>query len=231
MKRQYTYDYPRPALATDAAIFGYDGEALHLLLLQRATDPYKGKWALPGGYLHIDETTEEAVRRVLLEKTGVDKLYLEQLYTFSKTDRDPRERVISVAYYALVRSQDFSLVPGRITDKAEWFPVDKLPKLAFDHNEIVAMALERLRGKLRWQPVGFELLPAAFTLTQLQRLYEAVLGETLDKRNFRKKMQGMELLKATGKMEQDVARKPAQYYSFDKKKYNALAAKGFSFEL
>jgi 8-oxo-dGTP diphosphatase len=229
--RKYTYDYPHPALTSDCVVFGFDEGELKLLLLQRANAPAKGSWALPGGCVHIKETTEAAARRVLEEKVGVGKIYLEQLYTFSEIDRDPRERVISVAYYALVKLADYKVKAGRDTENAEWFAVSQVPKLAFDHNHIVKVAIARLRGKVRYQPVGFELLPAKFTLTQLQHLYEAILGVELDKRNFRKKILGMGLLTGLDEKEKNVAHKAARFYSFDKKTYKELSAKGFNFEL
>lgn len=229
--KSFTYNYPRPALTSDCVLFGFDEGELKLLLLRRANEPFKSKWALPGGFVNEEESAEEAARRVLAEKASVRKVYLEQLYTFSAVDRDPRGRVVSVAYYALVKLADYKVKAGRDTEHAEWFAVSELPKLAFDHNDIVKTAIARLRGKVRYQPVGFELLPGKFTLTQLQHLYEAVLGETLDKRNFRKKILGMGLLTGLDEKEKNVARKAARFYSFDKKKYNELTAKGFHFEL
>lgn len=229
--RKYTYDYPRPALTSDCVLFGFDEGELKLLLLQRSIDPWKGYWALPGGFVLMEETTEEAARRILKEKANVGKIFMEQLYTFSDVDRDTRGRVVSVAHYALVKLADYQVKAGRDTKDAEWFPISGIPKLAFDHNTIVKTAIERLRGKVRYQPIGFELLPAKFTLTQLQHLYEAILGEELDKRNFRKKILGMGLLIALDEKEKNVAHKAAQFFSFDKKKYRELSAKGFNFEL
>lgn len=229
--RKYTYDYPRPALTSDCVLLGFDEGELKLLLLERSNKPFSGMWALPGGFVQIEETTEEAARRILKEKASVGKIYLEQLFTFSDVDRDPRGRIISVTYYALVKLADFQIKAGRDTNEAEWFQISKIPSLAFDHNKIVKTAIERLRGKVRYQPIGFELLPSKFTLTQLQHLYEAILGEELDKRNFRKKILGMGLLTALNEKEQNVAHKAARFYSFDKKKYKELTSKGFNFEL
>lgn len=219
------------SFATDCVVFGFDEGELKLLLLKRGAAPFKGKWALPGGLVQLKEDGEECARRILKEKASIGKIFLEQLYTFSDTDRDPRGRVISIAYYALVKLSDYLVKAGRDTENAEWFPVSEIPKLAFDHNEIVKMAIARLRGKVRYQPIGFELLPAKFTLTQLQHLYEAILGENLDKRNFRKKIEGMGLLTALDEKQTNVAHKAARFYSFDKKKYAMLSAKGFNFEL
>ncbi len=233
MKQQlkYSYEYQRPALATDCVIFGFDGGELKLLLIEREREPFKNKWALPGGFVFIEETTEECAKRILLEKTGVRHMFIEQLYTFSDTDRDPRERIVSVAYYALINKHQYELIAGRDTIKAEWFELSKLPKLAFDHSKIVKMAIQRLKGKVSYQPIGFELLDEKFTLSQLQTLYEAILETQIDKRNFRKKILGMGFLKGLEEKEQNVARKAAQYYSFDKKAYKELTQKGFHFEL
>ncbi len=225
----YTYQYPRAALTVDCVVFGFDGGTLQVLLIRRALEPFRNQWALPGGFVRVDETLDEAARRELEEETGLKKVFLEQLYTFGGVTRDPRERVVSVAYYALVKP---GLVTGD-TDAAEakWFPVSDLPVLAFDHADILATALERLRGKLSYQPIGFELLPPKFTLTQLQRLYEAVLGEPLDKRNFRKKVLSHDLLIPLQEKHQDGPHRPAQLFRFDPVKYERLKKKGFLFEI
>jgi 8-oxo-dGTP diphosphatase len=191
----YSYQYPRAALTVDCVVFGYDERELKVLLIQRGLDPFKGRWALPGGFVRVDETLEEAARRELREETGLRNVFLEQLYSFGTVDRDPRERVVSVAYFDLVKLSDHRARAATDAAEAEWFPVSKVPKLAFDHAEILATALSRLKGKVRYQPIGFELLPPEFTLSQLQHLYEAILGEELDKRNFRKKVLGFGLLK------------------------------------
>ena len=227
----YHYEYERPALATDCVIFGFDGGGLKLLLLKRENEPFRNTWALPGGFVHMHETTEAAAHRILLEKAGIRNVFAEQLYTFSEPDRDPRERIVSVAYFALVNTTQFRLIAGRDTIQAEWHPISALPALGFDHHSIVTMAVERLKGKVRYQPVGFELLDARFTLSQLQALYEAILQSSLDKRNFRKKILSMGLLKQLEQKEQNVPRKAAFYYSFDKKAYKELMKKGFHFEL
>jgi len=227
----YTYAYPRPALTIDCVVFGYDAEALKVLLIQRGQQPFAGKWALPGGFIHLDETLEAAARRELREETGVADLYLEQLYTFGAVARDPRERVVSVAYYALVDLSRHCLAAATDARAAAWFAVQETPPLAFDHDAILAMAHQRLRSKVRYQPIGFELLPKKFTLTQLQRLYESILGAPLDKRNFRKKILGMSLLIALDEFEQDVAHRAARLYQFDETKYRALTEQGFHFEI
>ncbi len=228
---KYQYEYPRAALATDCVILGFDGSELKLLLLEREKEPFKNKLALPGGFVFMDETTETCAKRILLEKAGIKNVFIEQLFTFSDVERDPRERVISVAYFALVNTRQYELIAGRDTLKAEWFELSKLPKLAFDHGKVVKTAIERLKGKVSYQPVGFELLDEKFTLTQLQALYESILETPIDKRNFRKKILGMGFLKALDEKEKNVAHKAARYYSFDKKAYKELTQKGFHFEL
>jgi len=227
----FTYQYPRPALTVDCVVFGYDAEDLKVLLIQRDLEPFAGKWALPGGFVHVEETLEAAARRELAEETGVGDLFLEQLYTFGAVERDPRERVVSVAYYALVDLFGHRVTAATDARNAAWFTVEDTPPLAFDHEEILDTALRRLRGKVRYQPIGFELLPEKFTLTQLQRLYETILGVILDKRNFRKKILGMDLLVELDEVEQDVAHRAARLYRFDMEKYRALTEKGFNFEI
>lgn len=177
------------------------------------------------------ETAEEATKRVLLEKAGVKNVYIEQLYTFSDTERDPRDRVVSVAHYSLVNKRLYQLIAGKDTVQAEWFPVSKLPRLAFDHDKIVKVAMERIKGKVRYQPISFELLNDKFTLSELQQLYEAILETTIDKRNFRKKILSMGLLEALDEKQKNVAHKAARYYSFDKKAYRELTKSGFNFEV
>src|SRR5437667_3092417 len=190
----YSYQYPRAALTVDCVVFGFDEGELKVLLIQRGLEPFKGRWALPGGFVHVDETLDAAARRELDEEAGLRNVFLEQLYTFGAVDRDPRERVVSVAYYALVKLSEHRAKAATDAADAEWFPISKVPKLAFDHADILATALTRLKGKVRYQPIGFELLPPKFTLSQLQHLYEAVLETELDKRNFRKKVLSFGLL-------------------------------------
>lgn len=226
-----TYQYPRAALTVDCVVFGLDDSELKVLLIERALDPFKGKWALPGGFVHVDETIDEAARRELEEEAGLKNVFLEQLYTFGGVNRDPRERVVSVAYYALVKLAAHDTKAATDAADARWFPVSKVPKLAFDHAEILDVALARLKGKVRYQPIGFELLPPKFTLSQLQHLYEAVLGAELDKRNFRKKVLGFELLVPLKETQMTGRHRPAQLFSFDADKYEKLNKRGFNFEL
>jgi 8-oxo-dGTP diphosphatase len=227
----HTYKYPRAALTVDCVVFGFDEGELKVLLIQRALEPFKGRWALPGGFVHVDETLEAAARRELIEETGLKDIFLEQLYTFGAVDRDPRERVVSVAYYALVKLSDYRAKAATDAANAGWFPISNVPKLAFDHAEILAAGLARLKGKVRYQPIGFELLPPKFTLSQLQHIYEAVLGGGLDKRNFRKKVLGFGLLLPLKETQMAGRHRPAQLFRFDVDKYEKLKKRGFNFEI
>lgn len=227
----YTYEYPRPALATDCVVFGLDDEELQVLLIERGVDPHRGSWALPGGFVHMDEDLETAARRELTEETGVTRVFLEQLYTFGAPKRDPRSRVVSVAYWGLVKLSDHAIRAATDARSAAWFPAHDPPSLAFDHSDILDAALKRLRGKVRYQPVGFELLPPLFTLRQLQRMYEIILDRTLDKRNFRKRIRAMELLIETDQIQRDVAHRAARLYRFDESRYESLVERGFDFEI
>jgi 8-oxo-dGTP diphosphatase len=227
----FSYEYPRPALAVDCVVFGLDEDELRLLLVERDLEPFRERWALPGGFVRLEETLEVAARRELEEETGITRLYLEQLYTFSAIHRDPRERVVTVAYYALVKLSDHQVQAATDARHAAWFSVSDLPALAFDHAEIVQTALSRLKGKVRYEPIGFELLPRKFTLSQLQRLYEVILERELDKRNFRKKILGMDLLIELDEVQSGVAHRAARLYSFDEKKYERLKKNGFNFEI
>ena len=227
----HTYDHPRPALTVDCVVFGLDENGLQVLLVQRDLAPFKGRWALPGGFVHLDEDLEAAARRELVEETGLSQVYLEQLYTFGAVGRDPRARVVSVGWYALVKLSDHRVRAATDARAAAWFRIKDQPELAFDHQQILQVAKARLQGKVRYQPIGFELLPPKFKLSQLQQLYEMVLEKPLDKRNFRKKILAMGLLEETGELEQGVSHRAARLYRFDKKKYKALEKAGFNFEL
>ncbi len=227
----FTYEHPRPALTVDCVVFGLDDEDLKVLLIRRELEPFRGRWALPGGFVRVDEALDEAARRELAEETGLSGVFLEQLYTFGRVERDPRERVVSVAYFALVKLSNHRVKAATDAREAAWFSVDDTPALAFDHEEIFSIALARLKGKVRYQPIGFELLPPKFTLSQLQRLYEKILERPLDKRNFRKKVLGTGLLVELDEVEQDVAHRAARLYRFDRRKYERLEKEGFSFEI
>lgn len=226
-----SYAFPRAALTVDCVVFGIDEEGLQVLLVQRELPPFRGRWALPGGFVRIDETLEEAARRELEEETGLEKVFLEQLYTFGALNRDPRERVVTVAWYALVKLSDHRVRAATDARATAWFRLADKPELAFDHDEIMRVALERLKGKVRYRPIGFELLPPRFTLPQLQHMYEVILGHPIDKRNFRKKILSMDLLEDSGELEQNVAHRAARLYRFDKRKYLQLEKAGFNFEL
>jgi 8-oxo-dGTP diphosphatase len=226
-----TYKYPRAALTVDGVVFGFDAEELKVLLIRRGHAPFKGKWAMPGGFVEMDETLDEAARRELEEETGLHVVFLEQLYTFGAVRRDPRGRVVSVAYYALVELVRHPAKGASDASDARWFPVARPPALAFDHAAILRTALERLQGKVRYEPIGFELLPKKFTLSQLQHLYEAVLQAPADKRNFRKKILSMGLLVPLRERARGGAHRPAQLFRFDARKYAALKKRGFHFEL
>ena len=218
-----TYEYPRPAVTVDVVVFGYeDGAPLKLLLIQRGGEPFKGQWALPGGFAEMDEDLETSALRELEEETGVKDIFVEQLYTFGKPGRDPRGRVLSVAHYALVNLSDHPAMAASDAARAEWFPLDELPKLAFDHAEIIQMATDRLRAKVRYQPVGFELLPEVFTLAELQTLYETILGvPEFNKRNFRTRILNTGMLEEAGRQE-NVAHRPAILYRFNEARYRKL---------
>ena len=227
----HAYESPRAALTVDCVVFGLDERELKVLLIQRKLAPFQHAWALPGGFVRVDETIDGAAARELREEAGVTDVYLEQLYTFGALDRDPRERVVTVAYYALAKLGDHRIRAATDAMGVGWFSLDELPKLAFDHADILTRAHERLRGKVRYAPIGFELLPARFSLTQLQRLYEIVLGKPLDKRNFRKKILAMDLLVETDEVEQGVRHRAARLYRFDRRKYDRLAKQGFEFAM
>jgi 8-oxo-dGTP diphosphatase len=224
----YTYKYPHPAVATDCVIFGFDGIKLHVLLIERGAEPYKGMWAFPGGFLQMEEDAEQGALRELKEETNLTAQYIEQFYTFSDPHRDPRERIISIAYYALVKIQEVK--GGDDAAKAQWFAIDEIPRLAFDHDRILRKAMEKLRERIHFQPIGFELLPEKFTLKELQMLYEAILGVQFDRRNFAKKMLHFELLNQLDETVWPTPKREAFLYSFNKEKYFELKQKGFRLE-
>lgn len=225
----YCYEYPHPAVTVDCAVFGLDEGELKVLLIQRALEPFAGAWALPGGFVGMDEDLEAAARRELREETGVERLWLEQLGAFGIPGRDPRERVITVAWWAIVNLYEHPVSAATDARNAAWFGLDELPSLAFDHGDILGAALARLRDTLRREPLAFEFLPAKFTLTQLQRFYEAVLGEPQDKRNFRKKALSYGLLAELDEYEVDVAHRAARLYAFDREGYAEFRAGGGRF--
>jgi 8-oxo-dGTP diphosphatase len=220
----HTYEHPRPALTTDCVVFGLDEKDVKVLLIRRGLDPYKGKWAFPGGFLRPGEGPDDCARRELQEEAGLSRIYLEQLYTFGRPDRDPREHVVTIAYFALVNLIEHPPTAATDADDAAWFPFDEVPPLAFDHAEILEVARQRLSAKLRYTPAAFELLPEKFTLPELQSLFERVLGEPLDKRNFRKKLLKLGILIETDEVQQDAARRAARLYRFDRSSYERLSS-------
>ena len=228
---EYSYRYPHPALTVDCAVFGLDEGRLKVLLVERGEEPYRGAWALPGGFVRLDEGLEAAALRELEEETGVRELYLEQLGAFGEPGRDPRERVVTVAYFAIVNLFDHPARGGSDASAAAWFEADAPPRLAFDHADILAAALDRLRGKLRREPLAFEFLPRAFTLTQLQRFYETVLGAPLDKRNFRKKVLSYGILEELDEFEAGAAHRAARLHRFDRDAWERLRDAGGSFSV
>jgi 8-oxo-dGTP diphosphatase len=216
-------------VAVDLVIFTIREDVLHVLLIQRGVPPFEGEWALPGGFIRHGESLEAAALRELEEEAGVRDVYLEQLYTFGDPARDPRGRVVTVAYYALVAADRAPLAAGSDATAARWWPVAEHPRLAFDHSRILEYAVERLRNKLEYTTVGFQLLPKEFTLTQLQRVYEAILGRRLDKRNFRRKMELLGILAPLKKRVREGRNRPAQLYAFSQRRFEKLKDKGIIF--
>lgn len=217
--RRFCYDFPRPSVTVDIILFTFQHEELKVLLIRRKRDPFGGHWALPGGFVEIDEDLEAAAMRELWEETNVSDIYLEQLYTFGAPDRDPRTRVITVAYFALLSTEQMQRLQLRSADDADdvrWWNVYQLPDLAFDHPRVLHYALQRLRWKLEWTALGFLLLPSEFTLSELQKVYETVLHEPIDKRNFRRKMLAADVLEETGNLREGDHR-PAKLYRFTAK--------------
>lgn len=228
VKGTYTYDYPRPAVTTDCVIFGYDGKELKVLLIERGIEPFKGCWAFPGGFLNMDEDALAGARRELKEETGLENAFIEQFHTFSEPGRDPRGRVITIAHYTLVKIQEVE--GGDDAAQARWFPIGEVPPLAFDHDRILRMAMSRLKERIHFEPVGFELLPDVFTMPQLQNLYEAILEVHFDRRNFASKMLKLGILEDTGDRPAGASSRIPVSYRFNKEKYNELKAKGFRLE-
>jgi 8-oxo-dGTP diphosphatase len=221
----------RSAFSVDSVVFGFDQGDLKVLLIYRGAEPYQGTWALPGDLVRLDEDLDESARRVLKDLTGLSDVYMEQIHTFGKVDRHPLGRVITVAYLSLVRISDYKINPSSWAKDAQWHSINNIPKLPFDHTEILNFAKNKLKERVRNQPIGFELLPPEFTLTEIQHLYESVLEINLDKRNFRKKINSMDLLVDSGVSQNAVAHRPAKLYRFDRKRYHSLLKKGFSFEI
>ncbi len=208
----YQYEFPHPAVTVDVVIFTVREKKLKLLLVKRAGEPYQGKWALPGGFVRLDEDLDAAARRELKEETGVGGVFLEQLYTFGRVDRDPRERVITVSYYALIPSDKVELRAATDAEAVGWFSLDELPPLAFDHEDIVEMAHQRLSAKLDYSTIAFQFMPEKFTLSELQEVYEIILRQEMDKRNFRKWILALERIEETDEERRGGIHRPAKLY-------------------
>jgi 8-oxo-dGTP diphosphatase len=209
----YQYEYPHPAVTTDIVIFTLQDDKLKVLLVRRSIEPFRDSWALPGGFVEIDEDLERCALRELEEETGVTGVYLEQLYTFGRPDRDPRERVITVAYYALVPIDRLSVRAASDASEVAWHPCERLPPLAFDHAQIVQLALERLAAKIDYSTIALQFMPQRFTMSELQRVYEIILGAPQDKRNFRKRVMAYGCIEPTGETRRNGNHRPAQLYA------------------
>lgn len=210
-------------ISVDSVVFGYDEGELKVALIERKKSPFKGMWAIPGGFMEGNETVEEAAFRELREETGIKDIYLEQFHVFNKPGRDPRGPTVTVAFFALINSDQCHLIASEDAAKAKWWPAYKLPALAFDHDEIYAKSLEALRVALKTRPLAFELLPKEFTLTHLQNLYEQVFDISLDKRNFRKKVAKMNFIKPTKNKTEGGRQRPALLYQYDSKCYTKFS--------
>ena len=226
MDKKLTYQhFQRHLVAVDSIIFGFRENELKLLLIKRKFEHHRNQWSLMGGFVGLDESVDHAASRILEELTGLNNIYLEQLYSYGDPYRDDGNRVISIAYYALINIEDYDEKQGQ-QHGAQWFSFDKIPPLVFDHRTMVEKALRRLRRKTIIQPVGFELLPEKFTLTQLQNLYEAIHSQKLDKRNFRKKILAMDVLQKLDEKDKVYSKRGAYLYKFNKEKYDALKSEG-----
>jgi len=218
-------------LSVDAVVFGYEEGNISVLLIKRKYNPFKGKWAIPGGFVENNESLEDAVERELFEETGIKINYLEQLYTFGKPDRDPRGRVVSIAYFGLVRPNAFKIYASTDAEQVQWFNVNELPKLSFDHKKILNTAIERLQSKITYEPIGFELLDKKFPFSDLEKLYTTLLGREIDRRNFRKKMVGLNVLDELAEKVSKGSGRPANLFQFNQKRYFQLKKEGIVFEI
>lgn len=225
---RYHYKYPHPSVTTDCVIFSFDGTKLRVLLVQRGIEPFKGFWAFPGGFVKMEESAEEGALRELQEETGLRGAYIKQFHTFSAPNRDPRERVITIAYYALVKLQEVKGADDAAD--ARWYALDEVPSLAFDHDLILRTALKELRKQIHFEPIGFELLPEKFTIKELQNLYEAILDVNFDRRNFYNKMKRLGLLVQLDETVMPTPKKEAYLFKFNAAKYEELKQKGFRLE-
>lgn len=218
-------------LTVDAVVFGYEEGDISVLLIRRKYEPFKGQWALPGGFVLKDESLEDAVERELNEETGIKINYLEQLYSFGNLARDPRGRVVSIAYFGLVRPDTFKIIAATDAQEVSWFSTNSLPSLAFDHQDILKMAIERLKAKITYQPIGFELLDKKFPFSDLEKLYSTILGRSIDRRNFRKKFLGLNVLDELDEKVSKGSGRPANLFQFNQKRYFKLKKEGIFFEI
>ncbi|WP_299799735.1 NUDIX domain-containing protein [uncultured Maribacter sp.] len=218
-------------LSVDAVVFGYEADNISILLIKRKYEPFKDKWAIPGGFVLDDESLEEAVERELKEETGIKINYLEQLYTFGKPNRDPRGRVVSIAYFGLIRPNAFKIYASTDAAQVQWFNINKLPELSFDHKEILDAAIKRLKGKITYEPIGFELLDTKFPFSDLEKLYSTLLGREVDRRNFRKKIMGLNILDELDEKVSKGSGRPANLFQFNEKRYFHLKEEGIIFEI
>ncbi len=228
--KTYYKEYDQFYVAVDCIIFGFDDEKLKILLIQRNLEPCKGQWSLMGGFLRQDENLDESAQRILTQLTGIHDVYLEQLYTYGKIDRDPAARVLSTAFYALIKIDKNNKIRFE-KHNAAWFDIEHIPGLIFDHAQMVDKAMKRLKRRSKVQPIGFELLPEKFTIPQLQNLYEAIYQKKLDKRNFRRKILTMGFLDRLEEKDKGSSKKGAYLYKFNEEKYNYLVSKGYHFEV
>jgi len=218
------------AITIDCVIFGFDNGSLEVLLVQHGEGIRKGEWGLPGGWIKATESIDDAAHRLLAELTGLDKIYLEQLKAFGDTNRFPLGRVITIGYYAMIKKEDYNVKAGSTAADAKWYKINDIPKLIYDHDDILQYSLTNLRTRVRQAPVGFNLLPEKFTLFELMKLYEEILGVKMDKSNFRRKILHMKLLQPLEEKQKDVIHRAAKLYSFDEAIYDKLTKKGFNFE-
>lgn len=226
--QEFSYKYPHPAVTVDCVLFGFDGKSLRILLIERGIEPFKGSWALPGGFVRMDETVEEAAMRELYEETNVTGVYMSQLSVFSKVDRDPRERVITVAFYALVKPSDHDVIGGDDAASAKWFSLDDYPPLVFDHEQIVRAAFSQLQRNFRAGNIGLELFEDKFSISQLYTLHSLVTLKDIDRRNFYKKMTSIEYIEPTREKMSDTPHKPSQLFYLDRNTYDSEIKESFN---
>lgn len=218
-------------LTVDAVVFGYEEGNISVLLIKRKYEPFKGNWAIPGGFVLQDESLEEAVQRELKEETGIEINYLEQLYTFGDPNRDPRSRVVSVAYFGLIKPSAFKVFASTDAEEVQWFNINDIPSLSFDHEEILNLAIQRLQGKITYEPIGFELLDSKFPFSDLEKLYSTLLGRPVDRRNFRKKILNLNILDELDEKISKGSGRPANLFKFNNKRYFKLKKEGIIFEI